>query len=159
MREEGYIIQKYKSTVYGIAITRTKNIHDADDIFQEVFLAYYKKERTFSSDELEKAWFIKTTIYCTFNLFRKFKQFYLPLDENLLTGFEFEPSQDKHIYETLLQLSEKYRTTLYLHYIEGYKTGEIASLLDTKDSTIRMRLKRGREQMKELWIGDQDEDK
>ena len=37
------LIDKYKSTVYGIAIARLGSKADADDVFQEVFLAAYRK--------------------------------------------------------------------------------------------------------------------
>jgi len=40
------LIDKYKSTVYGIAIARLGSKADADDVFQEVFLAAYRKGRS-----------------------------------------------------------------------------------------------------------------
>ena len=44
------VIQKYKNTVYGLAFTNTGNKHDAEDIFQEVFLLYFTKGVHFDND-------------------------------------------------------------------------------------------------------------
>ncbi len=47
-----------------------------------------------------------------------------------------------------MTLSPKYKTILYLHYIEGYKIKEIADILGMKDTTVKVALYRGREQLK-----------
>ena len=40
------IIDRYQNTVYGLALARTGNRADADDVFQEVFLAYCQCGKT-----------------------------------------------------------------------------------------------------------------
>lgn len=40
-------MSKYKRTVYGIAVTQLNNRHEADDVFQEVFLLYFSKRPVF----------------------------------------------------------------------------------------------------------------
>ena len=42
------LIHRYKSTIYGVALSYTSNRADADDIFQEVFLIYYKVNPRFN---------------------------------------------------------------------------------------------------------------
>lgn len=56
------LIDKYKSTVYGIAIARLGSKADADDVFQEVFLAAYRKGITVKDNDEEKFWLIRTTL-------------------------------------------------------------------------------------------------
>ena len=46
------LIDKYKSTVYGIAIARLGSKADADDVFQEVFLAAYRKGITVKDNDV-----------------------------------------------------------------------------------------------------------
>ena len=36
------VIQTYQSVVYGLAFARTGSAYDADDVFQETFLAYFR---------------------------------------------------------------------------------------------------------------------
>ena len=48
------LIDKYKSTVYGIAIARLGSKADADDVFQEVFLAYQDYSQSVQKDNIVK---------------------------------------------------------------------------------------------------------
>lgn len=49
------LIDKYKSTVYGIAIARLGSKADADDVFQEVFLAAYRKGITVKDQDYSQS--------------------------------------------------------------------------------------------------------
>ena len=53
--------------VYRLAFVRTGTKHDADDVFQEVFLRYVKKKPVFVDEEHRKAWLIKVTVNCSNN--------------------------------------------------------------------------------------------
>ena len=44
------VIDRYQDMVYGLALTRTGNRADADDVFQEVFLAYCHCGKTFRGE-------------------------------------------------------------------------------------------------------------
>lgn len=44
----------------------------------------------------------------------------------------------------MLALPEKYKTCVYLHYYEGYKTAEIAAMTGTPASTVRSHLSEAR---------------
>ena len=55
-------IMKYKRTVYGIALTQLKNKHEADDVFQEVFLLYYLKNPILDDENAKRAWLIRTAL-------------------------------------------------------------------------------------------------
>lgn len=48
--------------------------------------------------------------------------------------------------ELLSRIDEKYRTILVLYYVEGFRTGEIAELLDLNENTVKSRLLRARKQ-------------
>ncbi|WP_416906608.1 RNA polymerase sigma factor [Paraclostridium sordellii] len=48
----------------------------------------------------------------------------------------------------MLELPHKYKMSIYLFYYEGYSTEEIAQILDTKPSTVRSNLHRGRKLLK-----------
>ena len=59
------IIQRYADLVYKLAYAKTRHPHDAEDIFQEVFLRYIQKQPKFQSPDHEKAWFIRVTVNCS----------------------------------------------------------------------------------------------
>ena len=54
----------------------------------------------------------------------------------------------REVIKQVMNLPQKYRDVIYLYYYEGYSSSEIAGLLSEKESTIRTRLKRGRERLK-----------
>jgi RNA polymerase sigma-70 factor (ECF subfamily) len=57
-------VELYKGMVHAIALTHTGNRSDAEDVFQNVFLAYHRKQPAFASEERRKAWLIVTTLNC-----------------------------------------------------------------------------------------------
>ena len=65
---EEQIVRTYADMVYRIAYRYVKNSIDTDDVFSEVFLAYFKRKRTFESEEHRKAWLIRVTINCAKDL-------------------------------------------------------------------------------------------
>ena len=64
------IIDRYQSQVYGLALAKTGSRSDAEDVFQEVFLAYFQSGKIFHDEEHRKAWLLRTTI----NLCRRVTQ-------------------------------------------------------------------------------------
>ena len=151
--EEDMIIEKYKNTVYAIALTHTKNRFDADDVFQEVFLAYFKKERTYKDEEHRKAWFIR----CALNLSKKNYNSSIWRRASSLSEaddtFIFEDERENELFSALRSLPEKLKSPVYLFYFEDMKTTDIARLLKVSDATVRMRLSRAREKLKNILVG------
>ena len=62
------ILKKYADTVYRIAFVRVKNRSDAEDITQEVFVRFIKRDPVFETEEHEKAWFIRVAVNCSKSL-------------------------------------------------------------------------------------------
>lgn len=55
-----------------------------------------------------------------------------------------------YVWDAVKALPVPYREAIHLFYYEGYSTAQIAQILDQKESTVRSRLKRGREKLKPL---------
>ena len=146
-----YLIQKHAKTVYRLALARTGQKSDAEDVFQEVFLRYVRKKPRFQSEEHEKAWFLRVTVNCANNLYLSaFRKNTAPLDEKMLAPVQDEP----FLEEYLQQLSPICRTVIHLYYYEGLQTEEIAKLLHKSPSTIRATLTRARKALKISMEGD-----
>ena len=62
--------------------------------------------------------------------------------------------------EAVMELPEKYRTAVYLHYFEGYKIAEIAEMTGQNQNTVSSLLLRARKRLK-IMLGEEfdDEDK
>lgn len=140
------MIEKYSGLVYKVAITRSGNIENAEDVFQEVFVKYSQKMPKFENEEHEKAWFIRVTINLTKNLHNQaWNRKTVPLEETI----QFEEKEEENIFQIVSTLPQNYRTVVYLFYYEGYKIKEISKILKNREGTIKTWLSRARESLKE----------
>lgn len=55
-------VERWGGLVWHLALARTANVPDAEDVFQEVFLRYFRHENDFADDEHRKAWLIRCTV-------------------------------------------------------------------------------------------------
>lgn len=150
------ILEKYSNMVYKLALARTKNKSDAEDVLQEVFLKLIKQKKIFESEEHVKAWIIRVTVNCSLKLvtsawFRKT----VPLVEEL----KFETEEKSDVYYEVLNLPLKYRTVIHLFYYEDLSIEKIGQVLSIKESTIKSQLLRARQMLKIKLKGDFDDEK
>jgi len=147
-------LDQYSQSMIKIAFTYLKNIADAEEVAQDVFLAYLQKRPVFESSEHEKAWLIRTTINKSKNMLKTgwFKS-RNPVPENL----SYLPKEENEVLQAVLALDKKYRIPIHLHYYEGYSIQEIAAIMRTKTATVGTWLARGRLILKEKIGGLEDE--
>lgn len=149
------IIDRYQDTIYGLALARTGNRADADDVFQEVFIAYYQSGMVFRSEEHRKAWLLRTTVNQSRRVTSSsYRRKTVPLSEREDTPVLFREPEENRVWEALQDLAEDYRLPIYLFYFQELSTQEIAKVLAIRPGTVRMRLSRGREQLREKLKGD-----
>lgn len=156
LRAEDYmLIEKYSPVVYRMAYSMVKNTQDAEDIHQEVFVKYLAKRPEFASEGHAKAWFLRVTINLAKNLWKTaWRQKVVSLGEADREEEEPQKEEDKLI-ETVKRLPQKYRTVVHLFYYEEYSLEEIADILKAKPSTVRTRLTRARQKLRELLKEDE----
>jgi RNA polymerase sigma-70 factor (ECF subfamily) len=148
------IIDRYQDTVYGLALARTGSRSDADDVFQEVFLAYHQCGKTFRDEEHRKAWLLRTTINQSRRVTSSsWRQKTVPLSEREDVPVQFQEPEENEVWTALQSLAEDYRLPIYLFYFQELSTQEIAKVLAIRPGAVRMRLTRGREQLREKLKG------
>ena len=59
--------------------------------------------------------------------------------------YEFERDEENRLFSAMRKLPEKHQIVLELYYFEELSTKEIASLLNIRETAVRMRLSRARE--------------
>lgn len=138
------IFKRHFSTVYRLCYSYLGSAADAEDAAQNVFMKLVNKPRSFDGPEHEKAWLI----VCASNLCKDLlKSAYrtrvsaLPDDASARMGTHDETGD---VADAIVRLPSKYKDCMYLHYYEGYKTGEIAEMLGIPASTVRNRLRDAR---------------
>ena len=113
-------------------------------------MLFRSKEMIFESHEHEKAWLIVTAQNHCKNQLKHWWRKTIPFDMNIHDSSHNNPHND--ILELVMKLPDKFKIPIYLYYYEGYQTDEIAHMLSLNPSTLRSRLKKGREILK-LEIG------
>lgn len=144
-------LEYYGDMVLRTAFGLVKNQADAEDMAQDVFLALVQKAPAFESAEHQKAWLLRATINRCKSHFRSaWQRHSAPLDDTLAQPFTPE---EEGVLDAVRALPMKYRQVVYLHYIEGYSTGEIARLLGLNQNTVLSQLSRARAQLKNALKG------
>ena len=148
-------IEAYGAMLYKIALVRLKNTDDAEDVVQEVFCQYIKSDKTFDSDEHEKAWLIKVTL----NACKRFYRLAWNRHKGEISEEDFlkieadsghpeteclQKETERKILQAVLELPLKYRDVIHLFYYEEMSVKEIAEVLHRQESTVTSQLTRAR---------------
>lgn len=146
-------METYGDMVYRLALAQTQSSHDADDVFQEVFLRYLRSAPAFREEEHRKAWLLRVTVNCCKKLHGSFwRRHMVALSE----AIPARNQEEQELLDLLEGLPQKYRAVLHLYYYEGYDTGEIAVILGRSPNTVRSQLARGRALLRDAWKGAEE---
>ena len=98
------VIQLYQQLIYGIALTGTGgNRADAEDVFQETFLAYFQANKMFREEEHRKAWLIRTACnYCKKITGSTYRKRTVPLTDTTPLPVLFDLPEDNQLLSVLL---------------------------------------------------------
>ena len=153
------MVEKYSQMVYRLAFSMMKNRYDADDIHQDVFIRFLKKQPQFDNEEHEKAWFIRVTVNCCTNYHKTaWRRKTVSLSEYERQEDAEMPTQQSdavNLIETVKMLPEKYRAVIHLFYYEEMSVEEVAKVLHRRTSTVRTQLVRARRMLGE-WLTEED---
>lgn len=146
------LVKAYSSDLYRFAYWLCSNHSIADDLLQETFLRAWKALDKLEDEKKAKSWLI--TILRRENA-RRFerKSFDLVDIEELVIEDSVNPgpqlSLEKHqLHQAILNLEADYREPLILQTIGGFKTSEIAQMLNLNLNTVNTRLFRARDQLR-----------
>ena len=133
--------------VYQICLVLMKNVPDAEDAAQNVFRRVMERDQTFRDPEHEKAWLI---VAARNECRNQLKHWWRTrrAGEEALDSLVWEQPRDREVWDQVAALPGPQRLALYLHYYQGYTTGEIADMLGENPSTVRSRLVQARKKLK-----------
>lgn len=145
------VMQRYGTEVYRLAYSRLRSVMDAEDVYQEVFLRYFRKRPRFDSEEHRKAWLFRVTI----NRAKSHATSAWIRNTAALEGqIAFPEPEERELDEAMGKLKPDARTLLHLYYYQELSTREIAELLGRKESTVRTQLTRARQRLGTILKGE-----
>ncbi len=134
------LFDRYADLVYRVALSYLRSPQEAEDTVQTVFLKLLEGGVTIYPGR-ERAFLTKVTInHCKNILAAAKKHETVPLEETVLLS---QP-EDRDLLRAVMELPEKYRIVVGLHYFAGYSFREIGAFLHIGASAVSMRLHRAK---------------
>jgi RNA polymerase sigma factor (sigma-70 family) len=161
----GMLVDKYKEGVYAYVYNELRNLQDAQDVTQEVFLQAYRDLRSLRKWESFSFWLHRIAYRRCMDFLRiKSRRADGEFIEDQHPKVVDAPSLDSYrrsqlnesVWEALDSLPEIYREVLMLHYFGGMTIKDIAIAVGASPSAIKKRLSRARAQLREEMIAMMD---
>jgi RNA polymerase sigma factor (sigma-70 family) len=161
MRAFETLVGKYQSMVCAITFSAAGRVDVSEELAQETFLRAWQNLIQLKDLDKFRYWLCSIARNCIQNRYRKrhaekvafcdsetFEE--LPASTTP-TPSEILISQEEQMIlsEAILRLPEEYREPLVLFYRQGQSTKEVAVTLELNEATVRTRLLRGRQMLKD----------
>lgn len=145
------LIEECKMTLRRVAYGYLVNDEDVADAIQDTILAAYEQLDTLKRGEYFKTWLVRILINnCTKTWRQKKKSVSLEGEQAFGRAEHIDREKaDVEFKELLMSLPEESRAIFQLYYGEQFTTKEIAGILDMNENTIKSKLHRGKEQLRE----------
>lgn len=157
----------YEKKIYNVAYRYMGNEADAFDMAQESLIKIYKGLKSFRHESSFSSWIYRLTVNTCLDGLRKRKKEPLSLDCTMESGVVLEDKSidtpETHtlnlesredIQKAINTLSEDHRITVILRDIQGLSYDEIADTLSISIGTVKSRLSRGRQRLKEILLNN-----
>ena len=157
------LMQSHESRIYAIALRMMGNREDAQDCAQEAMVRIYRAMGSFKGQSALATWIYRITMNtCLDELRRRKARKVTSLDSLVDTGWSPTDTGDtpeEHglrvekqnaLNQAIQSLPDDMRAAIILRNVKGYSYDEIASILDANVGTIKSRISRGREKLREI---------
>lgn len=145
------LMEQEGQSMYKVAKAILKNDEDAADAMQETVLNCWEKIGTLRKDNYFKTWLTRILINNCNAIYRQRKR--MAPEEAAPEAWSQEPGYANAEWENFLNcLDEKYRTIIMLYYVQGFKTREIAQILQLNENTVRGRLATARKNLESQYL-------
>lgn len=158
-----HYIEAYGTDIYSFCIRLTQNREQAEELYQDTFLAMCEKEE-WKEEGNVKSYLLGITIKLWQNRKRKFAwrkriAAEIPLSkEQGLEAFSTDENLEQHmvskeeqeaVWKAVYKLPEQLRIVILLYYMEDFKVAEIAEKLSLSISNVKSKLMRARRYLKQ----------
>jgi RNA polymerase sigma-70 factor, ECF subfamily len=168
-----WLIGEFQQPIYGLVFRIINDQSDAADTTQDVFLKVFRGMKHFHGESSLKTWIYRIALHEAANRKRwwfRHKAHEISIEADQGEGFSFSESAieaaladrgespfesvahsevKRRVEEELRKLPEPYRTTLILRDLEDMSYEEVAEVLEISLGTVKSRLTRGREALRQ----------
>lgn len=167
------LIDKYQKRSYNIALKMLKNPDDAKDVSQEAFIKIFKYINKFNFKSSFSTWMYRIVVNTCIDYIKKNKNTYSLDNPIKYEGGEIkreikddsknpEDIYDKEmtkelVHKSIDKLDEIHKTVIILRDIEGFSYKEISEILEVSIGTVKSRIKRGRDNLRNIIKEDMEQ--
>jgi RNA polymerase sigma-70 factor (ECF subfamily) len=146
------IAKRHEKRIFWFAYTVTGNLHDAEDVTQEVLIKIFKNIGRLRNEERFTTWLYRITLHASWDFVREFHIGPGGKEDELYRDSTAPPASDglerKEIRETVLRhlkgLAPNERMVFVLRDIEELEVKKIAKIMSISRITVRRHLSNAR---------------
>jgi RNA polymerase sigma-70 factor (ECF subfamily) len=168
------LVRKYQGFIYNIALRMFANKEDASDIAQEALIKAYKNLKRFNERSLFSTWLYRITMNtCIDEQRKRQKQKIIKFQDkdNDDTRSYIENIKDKGLTpeeaalkkermdalkKAIQSLPDKHKSIIILRDIKGMDYESIGEVLGISNGTVKSRISRARQRLKELLLDEKE---
>ena len=150
------IVRQFQSPIVTYLFRLTGDGELARDLAQDTFIRAYKALARTTPDLPLKTWLYRIATNNALQYHRrKAIVSFVPLDDDLRTIAHVDPAQKATeaaaVHEALLKVPKSLRICMVLHFVDGFRHREIATMLGVSEDAVRMRVARGCEEFRKQY--------
>jgi len=154
------IYRRYHARVYGLCLRMTRNVSQAEDLTQDVFIQLFRKINSFRGEASFATWLHRLTVNQVLMHFRKPAVKTEQTTEDGTTPVQIAGGTENpgkmsvidriSLAEAIRELPKGYRTVFILHDVEGYEHEQIGQMLGCAIGTSKSQLHKARMKLRSL---------
>ncbi len=160
------LIADYQVYCYNIALGMLKSEEDAKDVSQEALLKVFQKIATFDQKSTFSTWLYRIVVNSCLDFIKKQKKLRLVDGDYDVVGQQLATAHDDVVKQviknelsviiarSIKQLSVKQRLPIVLRDYLGLSYGDVAAVLNLPLGTVKSRLMRARNKLREIVRSD-----
>ena len=146
----------FEARLHRFITSKLNDPFEANDILNEVFLEVWRKAETFEGRSKVSTWIFGIAYYKTMDRLRKKKPLLMD-DGNLQEIADDRPDavtclinaeKGDHVRYCMDKLKEIHRAVIHLAFFEDMSYGEIATIVDCPENTVKTRMFHAKQEMK-----------
>lgn len=158
------IYEMFYDRVYRSAYYMLRDAHLAQDVLQESFIKAFRNLHKLEDGAQLEPWLMTIVRHTAIDFLRKqYKRNEMSFDNVIIDNTEHRDSVEEtvdlkmtveHVRNEIQKMKSEYREVLRLKYQRGLQDKEIAACLDVSLGTVKSRLFRARNKLRELFASE-----
>ncbi|HET6889920.1 MAG TPA: RNA polymerase sigma factor [Pyrinomonadaceae bacterium] len=154
------IYRRYHARVYGLCLRMTRNVSQAEDLAQDVFIQLFRRINTFRGEASFATWLHRLTVNQVLMHFRKPAVKTEQTTEDGTTPLRIAGGTENpgkmsvidriSLAEAIRRLPKGYRAVFILHDVKGYEHEQIGQMLGCAVGTSKSQLHKARMKLRRL---------